>query len=309
MNGREEIHSWTTVEEGMLASNSDSNSNNHNTIDGADSVQGSSTPVRAGKEGDEATRFVFNVVDAAVTHPNDAVVGENVDEKVAVQKVALPAEATDDGEQGTWGVGLFVILCCVGICTLVRSAHPPITLAYTLSLHSIVLVNTHSLSYSLVRSVFAVGNGSFPKQRQTRNLGARPKRFGAFSKGWSDANSNAPNWSSDQKKFASNQTRFGLSDSRRRKVFGSFGKTLIRSNQKRLHRTKPFLVAHKKSRKIPYWKRSNDKQREAVFEREALSFIRDTIADQNLDRYLPHLDAKKNRLRNGDSIAGSTTDL
>ena len=162
IDGHEAVHGKSMVELGGLdSSNSDSNSSSitaTSTIDVADSVQGSSTPVHAGKEEDEASRFVFDVVDAAVTHPNDAVVGENVDVNVAVQEIAVPAKATDDGEQGIWGVGLFVILCCVGICTVVRSVHPLITFSCTLSLPSIYLVNTRSLSYSLVRSVFATGN-------------------------------------------------------------------------------------------------------------------------------------------------------
>ena len=214
MDGHEAVRGMSMMELGGLDSNINNiNSSsitatitaNHNTIDGADSVHGSSTPVHAGKEGDEASRFVFDVVDAAVTHPNDAVVGENVDGKVAVQETALPAEPTDDGEQGIWGAGLFIIFCCVGICTVVRSAHPLINTC-TLSLPSICLVNKHSLSHSFVRSVFAT---------------------------------------------------------------------------------------------------SNDVQREIVLEREALSRL--IVAD--LDRYLPHLDAKKNRLRNGDSTAGSMTGL
>ena len=115
IDARKAIHGWTTVEKGVLDSN-----NNNNDDDITGSVQGSGAPVRAGEEGDVASRFALVDVDAAVTHPNDAVANDAQDKDDAtlatIKDEATNTSSTDavaldvaiiDGEGGLVGTEVF----------------------------------------------------------------------------------------------------------------------------------------------------------------------------------------------------------
>ena len=78
------------------------------------SVQGSGAPVRAGKEEDAASRFAMVDVDAAVTHPNDAVANDAQDKDDATL-ATIKDEATNTSSTDAVALDVAIIDVEVGV--------------------------------------------------------------------------------------------------------------------------------------------------------------------------------------------------